>query len=92
METLLYDIDQGRCSSPIVWALLNHLLLAALDEEFDCISLVSIDGKMTDTCTGESFVDYTTTCTIYNNHHLEPIPTSISEFTQEEEGLYRVLP
>jgi hypothetical protein len=30
MDKLLYGIGQGICSSPIVWALLNQLLLTAL--------------------------------------------------------------
>jgi hypothetical protein len=29
-EKLLYGIGQGRCSSPILWALLNQLILTAL--------------------------------------------------------------
>jgi hypothetical protein len=29
-DKLLYGSDQGSCSSPIVWALLNQLLLMAL--------------------------------------------------------------
>jgi hypothetical protein len=66
---------------------LGQLLLAALGQEFDCISLVSVDRKTTDTCPGDSFVDDTTTGATENNHHLEPIPSSVSEFTQEEEGL-----
>jgi hypothetical protein len=37
MDKLLYGIGQRSCSSPIAWALLNHLLLTALHEEFDCI-------------------------------------------------------
>jgi hypothetical protein len=40
-DKLLYGIGQGSCSSPIVWALLNQLLLTALGEEFDYILLVS---------------------------------------------------
>jgi hypothetical protein len=48
-DKLLYGIFQGSCSYPIVWALLNHLLLTALAEEFDCISLVSVNGRTTDT-------------------------------------------
>jgi hypothetical protein len=57
IDKLLYGIDQGSFSSPIIWVLLNHLLLMALVEEFDCISLVCIDEKMTDTHPGDSFVD-----------------------------------
>jgi hypothetical protein len=71
MDKLLYGIDQGICSSPIVWALLNQLLMA-LGEEFDCISLVSVDGITTDTRPGDSFVDDTTTGATDDNHNLEP--------------------
>jgi hypothetical protein len=56
-------------------ALLNELLLVALGEEFDCISLLSIDGKMTDTRPGDPFVDDTTTGATDDNHHLESIPS-----------------
>jgi hypothetical protein len=87
LEKLLYGIIQGSCSSPIVCALLNQLLLTALGEEFDCISLVSFDSKTTDTRPGDSFVDDTTTGATYDNHNLEPIPSSVSGLTQEEEIL-----
>jgi hypothetical protein len=30
IDKLLYDIGQGSCPSPILWALINQLLLAAL--------------------------------------------------------------
>jgi hypothetical protein len=60
--------------------------MMSLVEEFDCISLVSIYGKTTDTRPGDSFDDDTTTGAIHNNHNLEPIPSSVSELTQEEEG------
>jgi hypothetical protein len=59
MDKMLYGIGQGICSSPIVWALLNQLLLTALGEEFDCISMVSVEGTTTDTRPGDSFVDDT---------------------------------
>jgi hypothetical protein len=71
----------------MVWALLNHLLLTTLGEEFDCISLVSVDGKTTDTRPGESFVDDTTTVATYDNPDLDPTPASIIGLTQEEESL-----
>jgi hypothetical protein len=45
-EKLLYGIGQGSCASPIIWALLNRLLLTAVGEEFECIRLVSVDGKV----------------------------------------------
>jgi hypothetical protein len=48
---------------------------------------VSVDEKTTDTRPGDSFVDGTTTGTTNDNQNLEPIPSSVSELTQEEEGL-----
>jgi hypothetical protein len=73
---LIYGIGQGSCSSPIVWALLNQLILTALGEEFDCISRVFVDGKMTDTRPGDSFLDDITTGATDDNHNLEQIPSS----------------
>jgi hypothetical protein len=43
LEKLLYGICQGGYASPIVWALLNQLLLTALGEKLDCIRLISVD-------------------------------------------------
>jgi hypothetical protein len=63
LEKLLYGIGQGSCASPILWALLNQLLLTALCEEFECIRLVSVDGKVEHKRPGNSFVDDTTTGT-----------------------------
>jgi hypothetical protein len=87
MDKLLYGIGQGSCSSPILWALLIQLLLTALGKEFDCISLVSVDGTTTDTRPGDSFVDDTTTVATDDNHNIEPIPSSVSGIAQEEESL-----
>jgi hypothetical protein len=87
MDKLLYGISQGIFSSLCVLALLNQQLLMALGEEFDCISLVSIDGTTTDTRPGDSFVDDTTTGATYDNHNLEPIPSSVRGLTQEEDSL-----
>jgi hypothetical protein len=70
-----------------VWALLNQLLLTALGEEFDCISLVSVDGKTTDTRPGDSFVDDTTTGATDDSHNLDPIPSTVRGLTQEEDSL-----
>jgi hypothetical protein len=86
-DRLLYGIDQGSCSSPIVWALLNQLLLTALGEEFDCISLVSVDGRTTDTRHGDSFLDDTTTGATDDNHNLDPIPSTVRGLAQEEDSL-----
>jgi hypothetical protein len=70
-----------------VSALLNQLLLTALGEEFDCISLVSVDGRTTDTRRGDSFVDDTTTGAKDDNHNLDPIPSTARGLTQEEDSL-----
>jgi hypothetical protein len=43
VEKLLYGIGQGSCSSPILWALLNQLILTSLEEKYECITLVSVD-------------------------------------------------
>jgi hypothetical protein len=48
---------------------------------------MSFDGKMTDACPGDSFVDDTTTGPTDDNRHIEAIPFSVSELTQEEESL-----
>jgi hypothetical protein len=86
-DKLLYSIGQGSCSSPIVWALLNQLLLTALGEELDCISLVSVNGRTTDTHPGDSFVDDTTTGATDDNHNLDPISSTVRGLTQEEDSL-----
>jgi hypothetical protein len=86
MDKLLYGIGQGSCSSPIVWALLNQLLLTALGGEFDCISLVSVEGITRDTRPGDSLMDDTTTGAIDDNHNLEPIPSTVSGLTQKEDS------
>jgi hypothetical protein len=86
-DKLLYGIGQGSFSSPILWALLNQIILTALGEEFDCISLVSVDGRTTDTHPGDSFVDDTTTGATYDNHNLDPIPSTVCGLTQEEDSL-----
>jgi hypothetical protein len=86
-DKLLYGIGQGSFSSPIVWALLNQLLLTALGQEFDCISLVSVDVITTYTCPGDSFVDDTTTGATDDNHNIDPISSTVRGLTQEEDSL-----
>jgi hypothetical protein len=44
VDKLLYIIGQGSCASPILWALLNQILIATLEDKFDCIRLVAVDG------------------------------------------------
>jgi hypothetical protein len=87
MDKLLYGISQGSCSSPIVWDLLNQLLLTALGQEFECIPLLSVDGTTIDTHPGDSFVNDTTTGATDDNHNIEPIPSSVRGITQEEDSL-----
>jgi hypothetical protein len=42
VEKLLYRIGQGSCSSLILWALLNQLMMTVLGEKIECIALVSV--------------------------------------------------
>jgi hypothetical protein len=84
LEKLMYGIRQGSCSSPIIWSLLNQLLLVALGEEFDCIHLVSIDGTSDTTRRGDSFVDDTTTGSTTDDCSTEPTDKDIKELTKEE--------
>jgi hypothetical protein len=44
LEKFLYGIGQGGCASPILWALLNQLLLTAVGDKLDCIRLIAVDG------------------------------------------------
>jgi hypothetical protein len=67
--------------------LLNQLLLTALGEKIDCISLVSVDGRTTDTRPGDSFVDNTTTGATDDNHNLDPISSTVRGITQDEDSL-----
>jgi hypothetical protein len=60
IEKNLYGIGQGSCASPILWSLLNQLIIAAQEEKFDCIRLVAIDGVEEQVRPGDSFVDDTT--------------------------------
>jgi hypothetical protein len=85
---LLYGIGQGSCSSPIVWALLNQPLLTVLGEEFDCISLVFVNVRTTNTRPGDSFVDDTTTGATDDNHNLDPFPSTARGLAQEQDNLF----
>jgi hypothetical protein len=87
LENLLFGIGQGSCASPILWALLNQLLLTALGEEFKCIRLVSVDGKVEHKRPGDSFVDATTTGTTNDDTTMEPVPLEEEELTWSEEEL-----
>jgi hypothetical protein len=80
----MYGIGQGSCASPILWALINQLLIAALGEKFICISLVTIDGDEEHMRPGDSFVDDTTTGTTNDDPDLEPVSSDIAELTTSE--------
>jgi hypothetical protein len=86
-KKLMYGLGQGSCASPILWALINQLLLAALGEKFTCIHLVAIDGEEEHIRPGDSFVDDTTTGSTNDDPELEPVSHDISELTTSEETL-----
>jgi hypothetical protein len=85
VQKLLYGIGQGNCSSPILWALLNQLIMTALGVKFDCIKLVLVDNSMTKTRPGDSFVDDTTTGVISYNTARDPVPTEVTDLTADED-------
>jgi hypothetical protein len=87
LEKLLYGIGQGSCASPILWALLNQLLLTALGEEFECIMLVSVDVKVEHKRPGDYFVDDTTSGTTNDDTTMEPVPVEEEALTWSEEEL-----
>jgi hypothetical protein len=87
LEKILYGIGQGGCASPILWALLNQLLLTALVEKFDCIRLVSIDGVDEHVIPGDSFVYDTTTGMTNDDTTMDPVPVELLDLTQSEEEL-----
>jgi hypothetical protein len=74
VEKLLYSIGQGICSSPIMWALLNQLILTALEEKYESITLVSVDKSTISTRPGDSFVDDTTNGTTDDDVTKDPVP------------------
>jgi hypothetical protein len=86
-DKLLYGIGQGNCASPIIWVLLNQIILAALEEKFDCIRLVAVDGVEEHIRPGDSFVDDTTCGVTYDNVDMEPVPASVTNLTDGEEAL-----
>jgi hypothetical protein len=79
IEKLLYSIGQGSCSHPILWALLNQLILAALEEKFDCIRSVAIDGVEEHIRPGDSFVDDRTCGVTDDDTTAEPVSSEVQE-------------
>jgi hypothetical protein len=84
VDKLLHGIGQGSCASPILWALLNHIIIAALEEKFDCILLVPVDGVEEYIRPGESFVDDTTCGVADDSVDMEPVPASVTNPTDGE--------
>jgi hypothetical protein len=87
LDKLLYGIGQGSFATPILWALLNQLLLTALGIEFECIRLVSVDGNVDRKRPGDFFVDDTTTGTTNDDTTIEPVPVEEEALTWSEEEL-----
>jgi hypothetical protein len=87
INKLLYGIGQGSCASPILWELINQLLLTALGEKFTCIRLVAIDGVEERIHPGDSFVDDTMNGNTNDDPEREPIPTDQVELTTSKETL-----
>jgi hypothetical protein len=73
VDKSLYGIGQGSCSSPLLWALLNQLIMTALGEKFECIKLVSVDNSKTNTRPGDSSIDDTTTGVTSDDTAREPV-------------------
>jgi hypothetical protein len=87
VHKLLYGIGQGSCASPVLWELLNQIILSALEEKFDCIRLVAVDGVEEHIRPGDSFVDDTTCGVTDDNLDMEPVPASVTNLTSGEEAL-----
>jgi hypothetical protein len=87
LEKLLYGIGQGGCASPILWALLNQLLLTALGDKFDCIILISVYVVEEHIRPGDAFVDDTTTGVTNDDTTLEPVDVEVTAVTLSEEEL-----
>jgi hypothetical protein len=87
IDNLMYEIGQGSCTSPILWALIHQLLLTTLGEKFTCIRLADIDGVEEHIRPGESFADDTTTGTTNDDPELEPVSTDQAELTTSREAL-----
>jgi hypothetical protein len=86
VDKLLYGIGQGSCASPIIWALLNQIILVVLEDKFDCIRLVAVDGVEEHIRPGDSFVD-DTTCGVTYDVDMEPVLASVTNLTNGEEAL-----
>jgi hypothetical protein len=88
VEALVWHRSRGF-SSPILWALLNQLILTALEEKYDCITLVSVDKSTTSMRPGDSFVDDTATGTTDDDVTKELVPTQKKGLLSEEDAMVK---
>jgi hypothetical protein len=89
IEKLLYGIGQGSCASPILCALINQLILTALEDKFDCIRLFAIDRVEEHIRPGESFVDDMTCGVTDDDITAEPVSSEVQELVEREEELIK---
>jgi hypothetical protein len=87
LDELLYVIDQGNCASPILWAILNQLLIAALGEKIDCIRLVAVDGIDEHIVPGDSFIDDRTCGAMNDDPDIELTLVEVDQLTESDEEL-----
>jgi hypothetical protein len=87
LAKILYRIGQGLCASPILWALLNQLLLAALGNNVDCIRLIAVDGVDENVYPGGAFVDDTTIGVTNDDTMIEPVDAEVTSLNLSEEEL-----
>jgi hypothetical protein len=85
LDKLIYGIGQGGCVSPIIWSLLNQLLLTALGNKFDCIRLMALDGVEEHVRPGDAFVDDTNTGVTNDDKKNDPVDDEVTNLTISEE-------
>jgi hypothetical protein len=71
----------------MLWALLNQLIIAALEEKFDCIRIVAIDGVEKHIWSGDSFVNDTTCGVTDDATTSEPVDSEVKKLVEQEEEL-----
>jgi hypothetical protein len=76
---------ENRCASPILWALINQIIMAALDDKLDCIRLVASDGVEDHIWPSDSFVDNTKWGATDNDVTMEPVISPVKELSKVEE-------
>jgi hypothetical protein len=85
LDKLMYCIGQGSCAVPILRAMLNQIILAALDEKFDWIRLVTVDGVEEHIRPDDSFTDETTCGATDEDVKMEPVHSPVNELSDIEE-------